>query len=110
MPKARLKKKSLNSSRKTSNKKIVPNRVFIDVREPEEYASGHVEGALNIPPAQLLSGARQLADIPKDTELVLYCRTGSRSAVAENIMIQNSLPILTLRIKQLLPKLFQQSK
>ena len=54
-------------------------RIFIDVREPEEYARGHYEGAINIPPAQLLRGAPELADVPKDTELVLYCVSGSRS-------------------------------
>lgn len=61
-------------------------RVIIDVREPEEYASGHAKGALNIPPTELMNGAKQLTDVPKDTELVLYCRTGSRSNVAKNIL------------------------
>ena len=55
------------------------DRIFIDVREPYEYASGHVKGAINIPPAELMAGAKKLADVPKDTELVLYCRSGSRS-------------------------------
>lgn len=53
--------------------------VIIDVREPYEFNSGHVNGALNIPPAQLMAGAPQLKDVPKDTPLVLYCRSGSRS-------------------------------
>lgn len=61
-------------------------RVFIDVREPMEYAMGHVDGALNIPPAKLMAGARELAGIPKDTELILYCISGSRSNVAINIL------------------------
>lgn len=62
--------------------------IIIDVREPSEYASGHVAGAINIPPDQLLAGARQLADTPKDTRLVLYCRSGSRSEVSKNILTQ----------------------
>lgn len=54
--------------------------VIVDVREPFEFASGHVEGAVNIPPAKLLAGMpKELEGIPKDTQLVLYCRTGSRS-------------------------------
>lgn len=61
-------------------------RLIIDVREPEEYVTGHVEGALNIPPSELMNGAKQLAKIPKDTEIVLYCRTGSRSNVAISIL------------------------
>lgn len=62
------------------------DRIIIDVREPEEFAGGHVEGALNIPPLQLLSKPDQLADVPKDTELILYCNSGSRSRVAINIL------------------------
>lgn len=62
------------------------NRIFIDVREPDEYARGHIEGAMNIPPSALLAGASDLNDVPKDTELVLYCVSGSRSNVAANIL------------------------
>jgi len=62
------------------------NRIIIDVREPYEYEAGHVKGALNIPPAELLAGARQLDDVAKDTELVLYCKTGSRSNVSIQIL------------------------
>lgn len=54
-------------------------RLIIDVREPLEYKMGHVKGAINLPPAELMSGAKKLQDIPKDTQLVLYCVSGSRS-------------------------------
>ena len=62
------------------------NRVIIDVREPEEYSAGHVGGALNVPPSELLAGSSQLTNVPKDVELIIYCRTGSRSASAKNIL------------------------
>jgi rhodanese-related sulfurtransferase len=62
------------------------SRVIIDVREPIEFKMGHVRGAINIPPSKLMAGAEKLNDVSKDTELVLYCRTGSRSAVAMNIL------------------------
>lgn len=55
------------------------NRIFIDVREPEEFARDHVDGALNIPPSEIMAGAVKLKDTPKDTELVLYCLSGARS-------------------------------
>ncbi len=64
------------------------SRIFIDVREPYEFAKGHVDGAINIPPAELMSGARALKDVPKDTELVLYCLSGSRSNASMNILRQ----------------------
>lgn len=60
-------------------------RIIIDVREPYEYQEDHVEGALNIPPAELLAGAKKLDGISKDTELILYCMTGSRSNVSIQI-------------------------
>lgn len=59
---------------------------IIDVREPEEYATGHVNGSINIPPASLMGGAIELQHTPKDTPIVVYCRTGSRSNVALNIL------------------------
>jgi phage shock protein E len=57
-------------------------RLFIDVREPFEFARGHVEGAINIPPAEIMRGAKALDGVDKDTELVLYCLSGSRSNAA----------------------------
>lgn len=58
------------------------DKLIIDVREPQEFALGHVKGALNIPSASLMAGFPELESIPKDTQLILYCKTGSRSALA----------------------------
>jgi len=58
---------------------IMIQRVIIDVREPFEYKMSHVEGAINIPPARLMAGAPELADVSKDAELIVYCRSGARS-------------------------------
>jgi rhodanese-related sulfurtransferase len=60
--------------------------IVIDVREPFEYKMGHVKDALNIPPTELMAGAKKLADVPKDTPMILYCRTGSRSNVSIQIL------------------------
>ena len=65
--------------------------VLIDVREPAEYAQGHLPGAINLPrgvlefqihahPAMACTTSEALA--VADRELVLYCRTGGRSALA----------------------------
>lgn len=62
------------------------SQVIIDVREPEEYATSHVQGALNIPAADLMNGAKKLASVSKDTPIILYCRSGSRSNVAMHIL------------------------
>ena len=44
---------------------------LLDVRPPEEYAAGHIPGALSVPLPEL---ARQLAKLPKRQEVVAYCR------------------------------------
>lgn len=67
---------------------MTTERIFIDVREPFEFATGHVEGAINMPPAELMAGAPQLRNIDKDTELVVYCRSGSRSNAAIQLLNQ----------------------
>jgi rhodanese-related sulfurtransferase/DNA-binding transcriptional ArsR family regulator len=45
--------------------------IVLDVRPEDEYALGHVPGALNIPMNEL---KRRLAELPKDQEIVAYCR------------------------------------
>ncbi len=60
--------------------------IIIDVREPFEYMMGHVKGALNIPPSDLMKGAKKLVGVAKDAQLILYCRTGSRSNAAIQIL------------------------
>lgn len=62
------------------------SKVIIDVREPEEYITGHVEGAINIPPRQLMEDTPELDNVPKDAQIILYCRSGSRSNVAMQIL------------------------
>lgn len=74
--------------------------LIIDVREPSEYSTGHVEGAINIPPSELLAGAKALKDYPKDTPIILYCRSGSRSQVAINLLQQQGFSNLTNGINQ----------
>lgn len=62
------------------------NRYIIDVREPDEYAESHVEGAINIPPFELMRGPAELKQIPKDATIILYCRSGSRSNASMHIL------------------------
>ncbi len=55
------------------------NVVLVDVREPNEYAEGHIPGAVNIPIRTL---AKNLDKLPKDKPVVVYCRTGHRAGMA----------------------------
>ncbi|MDO4684307.1 MAG: rhodanese-like domain-containing protein [Candidatus Saccharibacteria bacterium] len=55
--------------------------IVIDTREPSEYERSHVEGAINIPPADFMSGAFKttLQAVAKDTPIIVYCISGARS-------------------------------
>jgi phage shock protein E len=55
----------------------------LDVRTPAEYAEGHVPGAVNVPHDQLAS---RLAEVPRDKDVVLYCRSGRRTALAADVL------------------------
>ena len=64
-----------------------PDHLYVlDVRTPQEYAEGHVPGAVNLPQEQLAS---RLAEVPKDKDVVIYCRSGRRSALAADVLAAN---------------------
>jgi rhodanese-related sulfurtransferase len=50
---------------------------LLDVREPDEWAAGHVPGAVHIPMNELGDRA---GEVPQDTEVYVICRSGARSA------------------------------
>ena len=52
---------------------------LIDVRTPEEYRSGHVPGAINIPLQDFQRRVTELSAY-RDREVVLYCETGARAS------------------------------
>ena len=58
----------------------------LDVRRPDEYAAGHVEGAVNIPVHDLAKHIDELPDDP-DTLIVVYCRSGVRSMFATSALL-----------------------
>ena len=57
--------------------------VVVDVREPHEYARGHVPGAVSVPQAEL---ALRLNDLPRERELLVVCEGGARSARAARFL------------------------
>ena len=76
------------------------NPLIIDVREPAEFAAGHVDGAINLPPADIMSGAHMLDQYPKDQPMILYCKTGSRSNVSMHLLRSMGYTNLTNGINQ----------
>lgn len=59
--------------------------VVIDVRTPSEFASGHLEGALNID-VEAADFSVKIGELDKDGSYVVYCRSGNRSATATSTM------------------------
>lgn len=58
-----------------------PKGVVLDVRTPAEFAEGHIPGAVNLPVDEVKAKVEALiAD--KQTAIVVYCRSGARSATA----------------------------
>ncbi|NMH66025.1 rhodanese-like domain-containing protein [Shewanella salipaludis] len=66
--------------------KIHAGAMVLDVRTAEEFSQGHLPQAVNIPFQQV---AEEFAarNIPKDTPIVLYCRSGRRSGKAQEALI-----------------------
>lgn len=77
-----------------------PGLALLDVRTPEEYTGeagypsdprqGHIPGARNVELAALLGtgpeGVRELVGAPEGAEVIAYCHSGSRSAVAVQLL------------------------
>lgn len=61
--------------------------LLVDVRSPGEYADGHIEGAVNIPVGEVESRIGEFGD--KDASVVVYCRSGMRSASAKRTLIEH---------------------
>lgn len=55
--------------------------LLVDVREPDEFATGHAENSKNIP----LSGIKEgkLTEVDKNKKIYVYCRSGKRAGVAK---------------------------
>lgn len=65
---------------------------LVDVRTPTEFTEGHVHGSVNIP----LDQVRQQLDKFKEKEhIIVFCRSGNRSAQAKNILEENGFKNVT---------------
>ena len=65
---------------------------MLDVREPDEWAAGHIEGATLIPLGELTA---RVGEVPRDQEVVVVCRSGNRSAQGRDILLGAGFPSAT---------------
>ena len=73
--------------------KLVANGVkVVDVRTPAEFATGHVPGAINIPHDEM---EKRFAEVgPPSTPVLVYCKTGRRSAIAAGVLKEKGFSTL----------------
>ncbi len=84
-------KQHINEVNVTTAKQLLSegNIVLVDTREESEYAAGHIDNALLLPRGVLefkIGNSPELAD--KSKAVLIYCRTGGRSALAARTMQQ----------------------
>jgi len=66
----------------------------LDVREPSELREGYISGAKLIPLGQLNA---RMKELPKDREIVVVCRSGSRSASAARKLIAAGYTVANMK-------------
>ncbi|MEP7284820.1 MAG: rhodanese-like domain-containing protein [Chloroflexota bacterium] len=67
---------------------------ILDVREPQEYQMGHIEGAILIPLGEL---GRRVKELPTDREILCVCASGSRSGMATRQLASAGYKAINLR-------------
>jgi rhodanese-related sulfurtransferase len=75
--------KNLNAQDFESRLQQKDKGILLDVREKFEYDGGHIPNSLNIPLSQIKG---RLNEIPKNQDVLLYCRSGMRSKQAGRIL------------------------
>lgn len=71
-----------------------PNPVLIDVREPDEYQAGHIDGAVNIPLGEL---ADRTGAVPDGDPVYVICHSGKRSAQGAQILTEHGFDAVSIR-------------
>ena len=63
------------------------NYIILDARRPDEFAEGHIPGAINVPNEEI--GTAEIAELPDKAQLILvYCRSGRRSKEASEKLVK----------------------
>jgi glyoxylase-like metal-dependent hydrolase (beta-lactamase superfamily II)/rhodanese-related sulfurtransferase len=86
---------SATLSAEEARRAILDGATVLDVREPDEFAAGHIEGALAVPLGSLEENAGR---VPRDRPVLAYCGAGQRSASAVSILERAGIsPVMNLR-------------
>ncbi len=71
-----------------------PEPILIDVRQPEEYRSGHISGAKLVPLGNL---SKRMKELPPNREIICVCQSGSRSQAAAQQLIAAGYSVVNLK-------------
>jgi rhodanese-related sulfurtransferase len=83
---ARTRIREIAASEAVALRESKPDVVYLDVREPSEWAMGHVAGAVFVPRGQIESKIEAL--VPRERKIVVYCARANRSALAADTLQQ----------------------
>lgn len=67
---------------------------ILDVRQPQEFASGHIPNAVLVPLNDL---GNQMSKLPKDAQILTVCRSGARSSAAARMLAEQGFRVVNLR-------------
>lgn len=70
---------------------------LLDVRTPQEYAEGHIDGALNINVQSDDFQRMAVKELSKDSTILVYCRSGRRSMDAAEILTKLGYKVINLK-------------
>jgi len=68
--------------------------IFVDVRSKEEYKDKHIEGSINIPISSIHD---MYTSLPKDKEIIVYCRTGTRSSIVADFLREKGRMVFDIK-------------
>ena len=66
---------------------IAHDALLVDVRSPEEFANGNIEGSINLPVERIFTGMRKITP-NLDANIVVYCASGMRSSSARKTLLK----------------------
>lgn len=84
---------NINASELNEKLKFGKHPLVLDVRQPEEFRTGHISGAKLIPLNEL---QRRIKELPKGREIVCVCASGNRSTSAAKTLAKEGYTVLNL--------------
>lgn len=72
---------------------VGPETCFLDVRDADEFANGHMTGALNVPVSEL---RQRLEELSRSSDLRVYCQVGQRGYLATRLLLQHGFAVRNL--------------